>query len=362
MPTSSRLRLGAAALALSLGATAGPLRAADPAPAPHAPAARFGPPVVEKLRTQTEPETTNLTGRVMDTSVVALGDAGAKHRVAWVRDDHGAVHPVDLGPADGDAARAVKVGDKVTVTGQNFPVVQTRKAEMLFASRVKVRDNTVAVGPGQAAKPQDSAEQKPQTLAGKVLRTKRVEWKGSDRRELVVLVKTADGKEVPADLGPTTAFQGAGVRTGEDITLRGKYVKLGDKEVFFADEVVRGDKKVSISRSVPKRDAAQAAGATAQKLEALPKPENNRHVLDGIVRAVRNVPRKDGGASLVVLLEGPDHRFAYADLGNATAPGKPVLVAGDELTVSGPVVHVQKKPLIMADSWSMGGKTHWIKR
>jgi hypothetical protein len=362
MPTLSRLRLGAAALALSLGASAHPLRAADPAPAPHAPAGQFSPPVVEMLRTQKEPEATNLTGRVVDASTVVLGDGGERHRVAWVRDDRGAVRPVDLGPADGDAARAVKVGDKLTVTGQNFPVVQTRKAEMLFASRVKVGDKTVAVGPaGQGGKSQKTGQQKPQALAGKVLRTKRVEWKGNDRRELVILVKTEGGKEVPADLGPTTAFQGAGVRTGEDITLRGQYVKLGDKEVFFADEVVRGGKAVAINRNVPKREAAP--GATAQKpAPKLPNSEDNRHVLDGVVRAVRDVPRKDGGVSLVVLLEGPDHRFAYADLGNASAPGKPALVAGDELTVSGPVVHVQKKPLILADSWSMGGKTHWIKR
>jgi hypothetical protein len=342
LPTLSRLRPGAAALALALGLAPG-ARAADPAPAP------YGPPVVEKLPTAQPPPAANFTGKVMDLTTVSLGDPKAKHAVAWVRDEAGNVRPVDVGPVGSDAAMAVKPGDTVTVTGQAFPVVQTRKAEMFFASRVKVGGNEVAVG---AAKPPQvrpkPAQPKPETLAGKVLRTKRVEWKGSDRRELVVLVKTADGKEVPADLGPTTAFQGAGVRTGDELTLRGRAVKLGDKEVFFADEVTRGGKKVAITREAPR--------------PAPPKAEANRHSLDGLVRAVSDVPRKDGGKSLLVLLEGPDHRFAYADLGDATAPDKPALFVGDELTASGPVVHVRGKPVILADSWSMNGKTHWIKR
>jgi|GEM_PF-6787872 len=356
MPYTRIFSFSAVALALSFAVGVSPnhtpAQPPSPPPKPIAPGSRFGPAIVDKLPTNKAPETSQLSGKVVDTTTVSFGDTHARHLIAWVRTEDDEIRAVDFGAASGKGAVSIKLGDEITVTGQVWPVVQMRKTDMFFASQLKTGHQTLPIT--RPAPMPGGRLETTQSLTGEVIRTKRVEWRGSDRRELVILLRTDAGKEVLGDLGPTTAFVGTPVRSGSSITLRGQFETVGDKQVFFASEAVVGDKTITIQRIEPSKQSA------APNVTELPKPQ--RRVLDGVIADISEVPRKEGGKSMLLLLRGADDRYAIADLGDATIAGKYDLIVGDRVTVSGPVTHMQNRPVIIADSLSINGTTHWIKR
>jgi hypothetical protein len=315
-------------------------------PAPKQGGAVLELPVVDKLPTTAPPRTTTITGKVAHTMQVHFGDERAKHLVAWVRAEDGHTYPVDLGPAGNQKAQ-VKKGDTVTVTGKVWPIMQTRRGSLFFAAELRNGDQAVTIrktAPGDEPKPQPAAK-----LAGQVLSTKQVDWRGSDRRELIVLLKTGADKQVIADLGPTAAFKDATVKSGSDLNLRGRFREFGDRKVFFATEATVGNKTVKITRDV--------------KPESGDKPADNQRVLNGTIRGIEKVKRKEGGAKhLVLLVRGEDGKYALADLGAAKKAKKYDLEVGDRVTVTGQVVRIQDRPVILADSLSRNATTHWISR
>ncbi|HEU4685340.1 MAG TPA: hypothetical protein VFS39_12625 [Nitrospira sp.] len=190
-------------------------------------------------------------------------------------------------------------------------------------------------------------------LRGTVKRLKRVSLKGAEGEHLVALVAGNGGRRMVVDLGPASAFRETPVMTGDRIAVRGPFAWVSDRKVLFAQRVhVNGETiQVTRERNVDRRQLDRrirqpgetpVTGQIEESKELRLRGVNRRHV--------------------VVRLKTDDGRHMLADLGTPQDIAALSLESGRSITVEGPTISVNGKPLVLARHVIADGKRAEVDR
>lgn len=274
----------------------------------------------------------SIRGKITRTKRVDWRGSDRREFVALVETNDGDTVIVDLGPTTGLKDARIRTGQQISARGFMAPVGEHK---VLFATRLDFGDHSMTIN-RLADRP------KMETLRGTVIRSKRVDWRDSDRREFVALVKPESGEPVIVDLGPTTGLRDAGVETGRPITVRGSFRQVGDKRVFFADHLTTAETSTAINRQF--------------------NPGGEPRTLSGRVARQREVGLRNGvDRNVIVLIETPEGR-QEADLGSADRARDLGIREGDKITVKGRVFDVNGRPILMVTDVTANGESHRIDR
>jgi hypothetical protein len=86
-------------------------------------------------------------------------------------------------------------------------------------------------------------------VSGTVLDKKEVEVRGTEGKNLVVLLETdAGSRRMPIDLGPSKALKKLDVKKGQELTAEGPVVMMQEMPVMVAVRVKQNGKTVEIDR------------------------------------------------------------------------------------------------------------------
>lgn len=99
-----------------------------------------------------------------------------------------------------------------------------------------------------------------QYVRGEVLRTKKIDVRGTDTQNLVALVETDSGRRTVVDLGPLSNLHNNDVHLGrgDHLSVRGFFVRIGDHRVLMARQLRFDGDNVSINRPrLPAREEFQ---------------------------------------------------------------------------------------------------------
>lgn len=98
------------------------------------------------------------------------------------------------------------------------------------------------------------------TFKGKVLQKKNVDIRGTDRKNLVVLLQTEDNRRTVVDLGDVSAMKNAKIDEGTEVTVTGTPVRIGDRLVIAASNIEVQGQQVSVQRPDMSQAERQPAG------------------------------------------------------------------------------------------------------
>lgn len=89
---------------------------------------------------------------------------------------------------------------------------------------------------------------KSREVQGRVVNAKEVKFKGTDKKNLVVLMRTSKGhEELIVDLGDFERIKG--IKKGKTkIKVEGRMVKVGEKEFLLARRIEYGDRLIKVNR------------------------------------------------------------------------------------------------------------------
>lgn len=104
-----------------------------------------------------------------------------------------------------------------------------------------------------------------QEISGEVVKTKKVEVRGTQAKNLVVLLDTNQGGRVVADLGDAKKMEEQKIEEGKKVNLTGTMVNLGNHRVFFARQIGSTDGQMAnIDRSGQRDVQRQANRSTGE--------------------------------------------------------------------------------------------------
>ena len=97
-----------------------------------------------------------------------------------------------------------------------------------------------------------------QQVSGEILRLKRIPIRNTNIQHTAVLLKTNDGKRRVVDLGPTQNLRQLDLREGDQVSVRGGIVRIGDSRIFFARQVRSDGETVNVTyRRQERRDQSE---------------------------------------------------------------------------------------------------------
>jgi sporulation protein YlmC with PRC-barrel domain len=210
---------------------------------------------------------------------------------------------------------------------------------------VKAKDSSASQSSTQTNAGQ-SKQTAQQQVSGQIQRSKDVQVKtldpqGQAKKNRVVLMQTDQGRQVVVDLGPSQALQGISLKQGTQIDASGRWVRISDRPVLWANQATIDGKKVQIKR--------QQGGQSRQ--------------LTGRVMRTKQVDiRGTDFTNQVVLLQTEQGRQIVADLGPMTNLRGFRLKPGAEIEVRGQPARIGDQLVLMADQVSAGGKTVSVRR
>lgn len=147
---------------------------------------------------------------------------------------------------------------------------------------------------------------------GTVVQTKRVGVRGSDRQHLVVLLRTERGNRVAVDLGDVNRLDREAPSRGDQIRVRGRLVRIGDRNVIVGEQLQRrGGRTVRIEPQGPRSDrdrqgAREPRGGLGVALATDPAANGVR-----IVRVMPGSPAAEAGiqtGDVIMQIDGTNVR------------------------------------------------------
>lgn len=172
-----------------------------------------------------------MSGKVASTKTVQVRDR--KHLLASVVVSNGQSMPIDLGPAN---SVSVSEGDQLTAKGHT---VQVGDKPLFVATEASVGDGSLKI------------DRNGKQFQGKVEKTKTVNVRGQQHQ--FAKINTIKGKTMMVDLGPATTFDRS-LDEGAEIAIQGVPVKVNDRIILMARQVMHNGNKVEIDRQVPKNN------------------------------------------------------------------------------------------------------------
>ncbi|KAA5542577.1 hypothetical protein FYK55_13635 [Roseiconus nitratireducens] len=177
---------------------------------------------------------------------------------------------------------------------------------------------------------QKQMKSKPTEVVGTVEKTKTVSVR--DRQHLVAMVKGKDGAMTTVDLGPKKGVKK--LAQGDQLTVNGHTVKVGDKDLFIATDAKMADGSLEIDRN------GQKFKGKVEKLKTVS--------IHGDEHQLAKVNTKNGKTMMV-------------DLGPADQ-SKLKVKEGQNLTVQGVPAKVKDRVVLMARQVTKGENKTQIER
>jgi hypothetical protein len=130
--------------------------------------------------------------------------------------------------------------------------IKIRKASgWLLASCLLVGGAAVASADGgdwQRTQQQQRAGET-RMIEGRVVALKSVRLRGTEERNLVTMIRTAEGKQKVIDLGPRAQARQLDLEIGDRLVVRGREAQVGDQMILVANEARTSERTLSIDRS-----------------------------------------------------------------------------------------------------------------
>ncbi len=190
---------------------------------------------------QAKLELPQVSGRILGVKEVK-SKAGQTYRVVRLETRGGRTLVADLGPVDGLKDMNLKGSQQVTLSGHPGRI----------GNRIVFFANEVRTG-GQAAQIQRPASNvkaamRPEMrqVRGQVAKTRQVGVRGG-QKNILALVMTQSGQRILVDLGSTAGTK-ANIQKGQQIAVRGREVRIGDRLILLANQVRAGDQTVDVNR------------------------------------------------------------------------------------------------------------------
>jgi len=188
------------------------------------------------------PRFAKVTGAVIDTKTVSVRGGPMRHLVARVQSDRGNLVYVDLGPAQRAEELALRHGQDVTLYGR---LGRVEDSAVLLADRVQANDRIMVLRGGQhaAAAAGDIAALPPgdyrQIRArGNLIRLRDATTRAGDTNQIAVL-DTRRGR-LYVDLGSKKDLSGIDFQPGQQLEVRGRLARVGDRPILIAREFQMG--------------------------------------------------------------------------------------------------------------------------
>lgn len=198
----------------------------------------------------------------------------------------------------------------------------------------------------------DQAEQQDQdTYSGTVniLRLKKVPIRNSDLNHSVALVRTDDGHQGVIDLGPADDLQELQLKSGQQIDVRGKSVRVGDRHVLMASRITSQGDALQIDRSQQPRERTRRVVMRSDLRDKSQQRQSRRAAVRGKVEQTKRVEVRDLGVDhLVVLVRTDNGKVRIVDLGPVDNLNRVRFARGDTIVADGNVVAVGDRQVLMA--------------
>ncbi len=186
---------------------------------------------------------------------------------------------------------------------------------------------------------------------GEIERVKKVKVKDGTGDHLIVQMLTDRGRRIFVDLGPAKNLKDIQVISGDEIAVRGPFVRISDRPVLLAQKIHADGQTIRVKRQGP---AAASRGKGQQRETAS---------VSGEVKAVSELKVHGSDKKhLVARLHTQDDRKIIADLGAVKDLRDLQIKSGQQLTVQGKKSRVNGLPFIIADQISTDGRTVQIDR
>jgi hypothetical protein len=131
-----------------------------------------------------------------------------------------------------------------------FVVLASALAGLLFGGwaggEAQAQEKQVRSESAQEAQQRVSKERQ---VSGTVLGIKDVEFKGSDQKNTVALLRTnKNNRRLVVDLGPKKDLKELNVKKGQQLAAKGVVVNVGDQPLLVASQLKRGNKTLDVDR------------------------------------------------------------------------------------------------------------------
>jgi hypothetical protein len=199
-------------------------------------------------------------------------------------------------------------------------------------------------GDQQSASQQQKFQQGQQKqVRGQVIRTKDVQVRQQGQnvgKNKVVMLETQDGQRLIVDLGSTKDAQRMNIQSGDQISVRGEIVRIGDRPVLMARQVQAQGQTMQVQR--------QQQGMTRQQAKQV----------TGQIKRMKEVNfRGTDQTNQVVLLETQQGRQLAVDLGNVQNLQDFNLQQGTQIQVQGKPVRIGDRMVLLANQLEANGQT-----
>ncbi|MFC4174288.1 hypothetical protein ACFOYU_19940 [Microvirga sp. GCM10011540] len=202
-----------------------------------------------QAQNQNASQQSRMTGRVLLLKEVQQRNGNEPHGVVLMQTRSGRAILVDLGPVSGLRNIPIRRNDMIRVSG--FPG-RVGNRLVFFVTDVQAGNQRAQVQrPGSGSQQQQMRPEYRQ-VRGNVIRTRQVNVRGHNQPNLVALVQTQGGQRVLVDLGSAQSMD-ANLQHGQQITARGREVRVGDRVVLLAHQVQAGEQTYDVNRPAHRR-------------------------------------------------------------------------------------------------------------
>ncbi len=204
-----------------------------------------------------------------------------------------------------------------------------------------------------------------QEIKGSIIQHKDVTVKDTGIENRVVLLKTSEGRLIPVDLGPSEQLKEISLHKGASLEAHGKVLRVGDRPVFFAQQLAVNGTSMTIQRqqALPSAKPSSSAGTRTGGFASV-----SDEIVSGKVLKLKSVrvqpPATEEGSEVqtqshqVALLQTELGRDVVVDLGPKARLDRSLKIQrGQRISVSAKPVRIGDRLVLLADRVRSKGKT-----
>jgi hypothetical protein len=193
------------------------------------------------------------------------------------------------------------------------------------------------------------------SVAGQIARTKQVDVRPAGDKVVAVVLDTGDGRQQIVDLGPALNWKSRPLHIGDQITVRGPVVTLGDAQVLIAGELYAAGENILIRRVPPPAAVAVESSGYSVSDQMLR--------IDARLDNLRTAGLR-GSIGEHLMAEATDRRgeVLVVDLGSPAALWRADLKPQDWIRIEGQLMKVNNRPVLLALEINKEGVPYMIGR
>jgi len=174
-------------------------------------------------------------------------------------------------------------------------------------------------------------------ITGDIQKVKKLQLPGHNQHLLVAHIKTDDGRNVLVNLGPAEQVPSLNLQEGEEITVAGPGIHLGNLSLVLANRVRHHGKTTPIEAFTDIEPQWRNLNGTLNKVEKIQVSGIDQPMVLGLLKT-------DQGKQVVVNFS-PSGQVRTQDLQQ-----------GQQISVQGPFIHVDGVRFLLAEQAHTGGQ------